>query len=59
MFQVTYLNTLLGRRCLLIDKIEEVKADEVVQKFGDNADANHRLPEVRKEPMPAKYTETN
>lgn len=51
---VTYYNLALDRRCTLIDNIDEATADAVVDKFGDNGDVFHRLPEVRKELVAAE-----
>jgi len=48
-FFVTYYNALLDRRCTLIDNLDEETADAVVEKYGDNGDKFHRMPEVRKE----------
>ena len=48
-WSVTYYNPGTERRHVLIDNIDERTADAVVDRFGDNGDAFHRLPEVRKE----------
>jgi len=52
-WQVTYFNTGTGRRHVLIDGLPEADADCVVERFGDAGDEFHRLPQVRKERMPA------
>jgi hypothetical protein len=50
---VSYFNPGTGRRHPLIEGVDEYTADQVVDRFGDNGDEFHRLPEVRKElPLP-------
>jgi len=46
---VTYYNPVTEKRHVLIDDIDEHTADAVVDRFGDEGDQYHRLPEVRKE----------
>lgn len=46
---VTYFNPATGRRPSLIEGVDEHTADLVVDRFGDNGDRFHRLPDVRKE----------
>jgi hypothetical protein len=46
---VTYFNPGTGRRHPIIEGVNEYTADAVVDRFGDNGDEFHRLPEVRKE----------
>lgn len=49
-FMVTYHNTLLDKRCILIDGIDEVTADSIVMKFSGTAgDPYRQLSDVRKE----------
>jgi hypothetical protein len=50
MWQVTYFNYALGKRCVLIDELDdEATADAVVERFGDNGNPYCRMPEVKKE----------
>ena len=48
-WQVTYLNTLDGKRHVLVDLIDEETADAVIARFGDKRNAFEYLPDCRKE----------
>ena len=48
-WSVTYFNHATEKRHAIIEGIDEYTADKVVDKFGENGDQFHRLPEVRKE----------
>jgi hypothetical protein len=50
-YQVTYFNQQLGERCVLIDRLDMLKAIDVMAKVSDRKQPFFYMPEVRVEKM--------